>query len=238
MKVRHFGRFLPMSQVQLNSVNSRNSTLGQSILKTQVSEFVGRRGAFISAIFFVLVRGGDVDNSVPWYWQQLWQGLYNIISALPDWAELNEFHVITGSVCKQPHVTVQTTAWASISRSFFLFQSLPFIPSLAHLCGITRVDGDAYAHTHTHARRGARTKWETHTAALSRWLSCSQFSLYSYGSEPGVWCFFKGVSFFELFLSSSPYLDFSICFTLSSFLFFFLAKTGWRGRPRERERHR
>ena len=73
-----------MSQVQLNSVNSRNSTLGQSILKTQVSEFVGRRGAFISAIFFVLVRGGDVDNSVPCYWQQLWQGLYNIISALPD----------------------------------------------------------------------------------------------------------------------------------------------------------
>lgn len=163
MKVRHFGRFLPMSQVQLNSVNSRNSTLGQSILKTQVSEFVGRRGAFISAIFFVLVRGGDVDNSVPWYWQQLWQGLYNIISALPDWAELNEFHVITGSVCKQPHVTVQTTAWASISRSFFLFQSLPFIPSLAHLCGITRVDGDAYAHTHTHTRAGAHAQNGKHT---------------------------------------------------------------------------
>ena len=123
----------------------------------------------------MLVRGGDVDNSVLWYWQQLWQGLYNIISALPDWAELNEFHVITGSVCKQPHVMVQTTAWASISRSFFLFQSLPFIPSLAHLCGITRVDGDAYTHTHTHTRTRAHEQNGKHTQlhSLVRFLALS-----------------------------------------------------------------
>ena len=170
-----------MRQVQLNSVKSRNLTLGQTILN--------RRGASISAIFFVLVRGGDVDNSVLWYWQQLWQGLYNIISALPDWAELNEFHVITGSVCKQPHVMVQTTAWASISRSFFLFQSLPFIPSLAHLCGITRVDGDAYTHTHTRAHGRTNKMGNTHSCTLSFAFLLSVFSLF-------VWEWAWGLMFF------------------------------------------
>lgn len=116
------------------------------------------------------------------YWQWLWLGLYNIISALPDWAALNEFHVITGSVCKQPHVMVETTAWASISRSFFLFQSLPFIPSLAHLCGITRVDGGKEIHSHTY------TQWETHSCTLSFPFLLSVFSSFVW-SEPGVWCF-------------------------------------------------
>jgi len=156
----------------------------------------------------VLFRGGYVDIRMLWYWQWLWQGLYNIISALPDWAELNEFHVITGSVCKQPRAIAETTAWASISRSFSLFQSLPFIPSLAHLCSINRVDGDSctHTHTHTHTYTYTHTNGNIYTIALSHSLSCSQFfSLFvgvSLRSDV-----FKGISFSELFFSSSPYLD-------------------------------
>lgn len=86
--------------------------------------------------FLCGLEWGVVDNNVLWCWQQLCKGLYDIISALPDWAELNEFHVITGSVCKQPHVMLETTDRASISRSFFFFQSLHFFLSLAHLHSI------------------------------------------------------------------------------------------------------
>lgn len=89
---------------------------------------------FEETYFLCGLEWGVVDNNVLWCWQQLCKGLYDIISALPEWAELNEFHVITGSVCKQPHVMFETTA--SISRSFFLFQSLHFILSRTHLCSI------------------------------------------------------------------------------------------------------
>lgn len=93
-----------------------------------------------------LVRRGDVDNGVLWRWQRLWQGLYNNISALPDWAELNEFHVITGSVCKQPRVMAEATARASISGSLSFSFSLS--PSFPHslICMLSPVCVEAHAY--------------------------------------------------------------------------------------------
>lgn len=143
--------------------------------------------------FLCGLERGVVDNNVLWCWQQLCKGLYDIIAALPDWAELNEFRVITGSVCKQPHVMFETTDRASISRSFFLFQSLHFILSLAHLRSIiTRVQEHACARTHTHTP-----------------FLCFIPTGVSLGSDV-----FKGISLLKLIFSSSTYLDFLFHFLL------------------------
>lgn len=121
--------------------------------------------------FFVLVRGGDADKRVLWYWSQWWQGLYNIISALPDWAELNEFHVITGSVCKQPHMTAEAPTQAPISRSFSLFSASPF---LSLTCSFAWHHHRAYRNAHTYLNRhGTCTHTRTHTNTYTHIHCCT-----------------------------------------------------------------
>lgn len=67
----------------------RKCAFATIIFKAEVPEFVITAADVVLYIFqqyyfFVLVRGGDVDKTMLWYWQPLWRGLYNIISALPD----------------------------------------------------------------------------------------------------------------------------------------------------------
>lgn len=88
-----------------------------------------------------------------------------------------------------------TTDTASISRSFFLFQSLHFILSLAHLRSIiTRVQEHACTRAHT----------QTLTPFL-----CFIPTGVGLGSDV-----FKGISLLKLFFSSSTYLDFLFYFLL------------------------